>query len=293
MPLAHFQTLPPVHPTAADPRLLSGYAAHAHWRHGFGPADYRQAIQRGNDEPIPRPVALVVQVPAVSDGRKPGHGIANPDDWLRCLEHELALHAAGIAPDRRLARVLLLDLEHRLDRAQQARLLGFALAHLRGPSSETPGALRNLDAIGIGPGAVGRVDRCVARNLDDPAAYCAALERGELPVAAGCWLGPDELARGDLVATLLDEGEADLDRLTAEQGLDLRVCFATELAQLPPDLVERRGGRLVLTANGRRDSGRAVNPLLVGAGDPPGVPVSAWRSPAASRNDQDRVRQRR
>lgn len=293
MPLAHFQTLPPVHPTAADPRLLSGYAAHAHWRQGFGSADYRQAIQRGNEEPIPRPLALVVQIPAVSHPRAQARETPGLDDWLPCLERELALHSAGIAPDRRLARLLVLDPEHRLDPAQQERLLGFALAHLRGPSSETPAAFRSLDAIGIGPGAIGRVERCLARNLDEPAAYCAALERGELPVAAGCWLGPDELACGDLIATLLDEGEADLDRLTAEHALDLRVRFATELNQLPADLVERHGGRLVLTAAGRRDPGPVVVPLLGGAGVSPGVPVSAWRGTPARASGPDTGRPRR
>lgn len=271
-------------PSAADPLLLAGYVASAHWRPGFGPHDYRQAIRRGNDEPIPRPLALVLRMPAEPYPVPEAGDPADPDSWLPCLERELELHAAGFAPDRRLARLMIEDPDHRLDAARRARLLGIVVRHLRGEPRAAVLPFRLLDAIGVGPGAVGRVERCVARNIADPTAYCDALARGELPVAAGCWLGPDEIARGDLVATLVDECHADLERLAVEHGGDFATLFAAEIASLPQGLVARDGMRLALTPAGRATPEAALAPLLAAHSASGTTPVSAWRSePTAGR----------
>ena len=278
MPHAHDRPSIATRMAEADPLLLAGYVARAHWRPGFGARDYRHAIRRGNDEPIPRPLALLLRMPA-EPYPTPGAGDpADPDSWLPCLEREIGLHATGFAPDRRLARVLIEDPDKRLDPARRARLAGIVVHLLRGEPRTAVVPFRLLDVIGVGPGAIGRVERCVARNLADPIEYCAALARGELPVAAGCWLGPEELARGDLVATLVDDGIADLDRLSVEHGLDVAGPLADQVEALAPTLVAQDGRRLSLTPAGRADREAALAPLLAthpGAGF---SPASAWRS---------------
>lgn len=284
MPNAHDRPSIATRVAEADPLLLAGYVARAHWRPGFGARDYRHAIRRGNDEPIPRPLALLLRVPAEPYPAPASGDPADPDAWLPCLERELSLHAAGFAPDRRLARVLIEDPDRRLDAARRARLAGIVVHQLRGEPRAAVMPFRLLDVIGVGPGAISRVECCVARNLADPVAYCGALARGDLPFAAGCWLGPDEIARGDLVATILDEDQVDPERLSAEHGRDLGRDLAGEIAALPPTLVAREGRRLRLTPAGRADPETALAPILAA---PPGAgftPASAWRcEPTAGR----------
>lgn len=261
----------------AEPLLLSGYFARAHWRPGFGPGDYRWAIRRSNEEPIPRPLALLIRVPAAPYPSPVPGDPGDPESWFPCLEREFALHVAGVAPDRRLARILFEDPDHRIDPSHRARLARIAVHRLRGEPRASLTPLRLLDLIAVGPGAVGRVECCVARNLCDPVAYCEALERGHLPVAAGCWLAPIELTRGDLVATLVDEGRADLEQLSIEHGVDVAALLADELESLPPALVARNGPRLSLTPAGRADLPAALAALLASHPGSSVTPASAWR----------------
>lgn len=271
-------------PAIADPMLLAGYVAGAHWRRAFGPAAYREAIRRGNEEPIPRPLALILRMPPEPYPRPDANDPRDPDAWLPCLEREIELHAASVAPDRRLARLMIEDPDLRLDPARRRHLVDLALRRLPGVPRASVVPFRLLDAIGAGPGAVGRVEHSIVRNLEDPIAYCEAIARGELPIAVGCWLGRAELARGDLVATLVEDGHVDLERLSAEQGFDVAARLAAEISALPPTHVARDGARLELTPAGRAEPDIALAPLLTPRPASGSSPVDAWRrEPAAGR----------
>jgi hypothetical protein len=256
---------------------MAGYAAGAAWRRNFDSAAYRAAIRRANEEPIPRPLALLVQVPTARYPRAANDSAPDTVDWLPCLEREIELHTRSIAPDRHLARVLVSDPGQRLPTHGLRRLLGRAADHLRSRPDKGQTSLRGLDIIGLGPGAIGRVERCLARNIGDPDAYCAALERDELPVADGCQLGGDGLALGDLVATLIDEASVDLEALSAEHGFDLGSHFAAKLAALPETHVQRQESRLLLTAVGITAPDVALQALLAGECARSMTPAGAWQ----------------
>lgn len=262
MPLAYAPPSPALPATDADPLLMAGYAARAPWRPGFDAADYRAAIRRGNDEPIPRPIAVVLRMPGVACPVAVDDESGEAAGWLPCLEREIVLYAGSFAPDRRLVRILIEDPEQRLEPSQRRRLVDLAVRHLRGQPRPAPVPFGQLDVVGIGPGAIGRIECFVARNLADVTAYCDAVGRSELPIAAGCRLGPEALALGDLVATLIAEGGVDLDRLGAEHGLAIARRLGPAIARLSPSLVRRDGTRLTLTAQGRADPGSALEPLL-------------------------------
>lgn len=256
---------------------MAGYAAGADWRRNFDSAAYRAAIRRANEEPIPRPLALLVHVPAARHPRAANDSAPDTIDWLPCLEREVELHTRSIAPDRHLARVLISDPGQQLPAHGLRRLLGHAADHLRSRPDRGHIGLRGLDIIGLGPGAIGRVERCLARNMADPDAYCEALARDELPVADGCQLGSDGLALGDLVATLIDEASVDLEALSAEHGFDLGNHFAAELAALPETHVQRRESRLLLTAVGITAPDVVLQALLAGECHRSLTPVGAWQ----------------
>lgn len=277
MPVKHHPYITGPLVTATRPRLMAGYGVGAAWRRAFGGADFRAAIQRANEEPIPRPLALLVQVPTMRHPRAAGGSPTDVGDWLPCLEREVALKARLVAPDRHLARILMLDPEGRCSSPLWQELLGHILARLRSRASPALVSLRHLDVIGLGPGAISRVERCLVRNSGDPCIYCDALDRGELPVSDGCRLGADALALGDLLATLIDEDSVDLDVLSAEQGLDFDACFSAELAALPTSHVERRGARLMLTAAGMAAPDTALQALLATASAHPVARVGVWQ----------------
>lgn len=277
MPVKHHPSITGPLVTATHPRLMAGYGVGAAWRRAFGSADYRAAIRRANEEPIPRPLALLVQVPTTRHPRAASGSPTDAVDWLPCLEREVALQARLVAPDRHLARILMLDPERRCSSHLWQELLGHILAGLRSRASPALVSLRHLDVIGLGPGAISRVERCLVRNSGDPCTYCDALDRGELPVSDGCRLGADAVALGDLLATLIDEASVDLEALSAEHALDFDSRFAVELAALPATHVERRGARLLLTAAGMAAPDVALQALLASTGVQPMTRMGVWQ----------------
>lgn len=64
--------------------------------------------------------------------------------------------------------------------------------------------------LGFGLSAISSFEGAYAQNTTDAPAYRAALAKGEFPVARGCALSEDDIARRDLIQTLMCYGEVDL-----------------------------------------------------------------------------------
>jgi oxygen-independent coproporphyrinogen-3 oxidase len=85
------------------------------------------------------------------------------------------------------------------------------------------------------------------QNVRNLAQYYQRIERGELATERGLKRGPDDLARGEIIRSLMCHFQADL-------GPD-EAAFAPELERLSPmeadGLLVRERGRLTLTPLGR------------------------------------------
>lgn len=149
-----------------------------------GDAELRRAILRSNQDPIPR--NIVLQVCLVSRGA---------EAYVQRLYREIEIIAPLLARDRRVVRLnfegdapatpnmeLWKDLLQSL--AQHFALAGRAVlpAGASDPSAaEDPP--EDCDVLGLGVGAVSRFGRTLTTNATDVAAYCRALDAGQLPVS--------------------------------------------------------------------------------------------------------------
>ena len=113
----------------------------------------------------------------------------------------------------------------------------------------------DTDLVGFGASAISRIGAAYAQNHRDVAAWSAAIDAGRLPVMRGLALADDDLLRGDLIQSLMCQGEIDFRELGDRHGVDARPLLDEALPRLGPlaadGLVERDGLRLRVTPRGR------------------------------------------
>ncbi|HAI58704.1 MAG TPA: oxygen-independent coproporphyrinogen III oxidase [Xanthomonadaceae bacterium] len=113
----------------------------------------------------------------------------------------------------------------------------------------------DTDLVGFGASAISRIGSAYAQNERDLAAWAEAIDAGRLPVMRGLALDDDDLLRGEVIQSLMCQGEVDLWRVGERHGVDARPLLddaGPRLAPLAADgLVERQGSRLRVTPRGR------------------------------------------
>ncbi|HWI36997.1 MAG TPA: oxygen-independent coproporphyrinogen III oxidase [Burkholderiales bacterium] len=88
------------------------------------------------------------------------------------------------------------------------------------------------DLIGLGISAIGRIGPTYyqnAKRLDD---YYAGLDAGQLPVARGIELSPDDLVRRAVIQALACHSRVSLESIELAYLVDFKSYFAAELAEL-------------------------------------------------------------
>lgn len=111
------------------------------------------------------------------------------------------------------------------------------------------------DALGIGPGAFGRIGPACYQNHVRLQEYRAALDRDRLPVWRGVELSADDLARRAVMDALARHGRVSIEAVEIAHVIDFRRYFAVELEALATfereGLVALEGDWIVLTDGGR------------------------------------------
>ncbi|KGF83513.1 coproporphyrinogen III oxidase [Massilia sp. JS1662] len=90
----------------------------------------------------------------------------------------------------------------------------------------------DIDMVACGVSAISAVAATYAQNEKSLEPYYARLDRGELPVARGLALSPDDLLRRDVIQKLMCDFALDLRDLAARRDVDVAERFAPELARL-------------------------------------------------------------
>ncbi|UYG08448.1 radical SAM protein [Halomonas sp. M4R1S46] len=149
-------------------------------------------------------------------------------------------------------------------RESHARLVDAGYAHLGWDRyARRGGGLRDArvqgrrqaecDLLGLGVGAVSRLEGALARNAVDLADFEAALDDGGLATASGRWLSRDDHLRERAIETLMTRQTLDLAALGQAFALDAEARLASALDRLlAAGLVARRGQCLDLVAPGTR-----------------------------------------
>ena len=111
------------------------------------------------------------------------------------------------------------------------------------------------DMLSCGVSAISAVANVYSQNEKSLGRYYAALDRGELPVARGIALRPDDLVRRDLIQRLMCDFDLDIHALEDRHGIVFDVYFAREQTRIDAleedGLVTRAAGRLRVTDEGR------------------------------------------
>lgn len=112
---------------------------------------------------------------------------------------------------------------------------------------------RARELIGIGPTGSSRFGTCYAQNVRDLAEYYRRVTAGELPVARGYMLSPDDQIRRDVIDDLICHHHLDFPAIEQRHGICFRTHFQRELASLDEFV---RDGIAV-----RRDESIEITPL--------------------------------
>ena len=113
----------------------------------------------------------------------------------------------------------------------------------------------DIDMVACGVSAISAVAGTYAQNEKSLEPYYARLDRGELPVARGLALSPDDLLRRDVIQKLMCDFALDLRDLAARRDVDVAERFAPELARLAElakdGLLTLAPDRIAVTPKGR------------------------------------------
>ena len=113
----------------------------------------------------------------------------------------------------------------------------------------------DIDMVACGVSAISAVAGTYAQNEKSLEPYYARLDRGELPVARGLALSPDDLLRRDVIQKLMCDFALDLRDLAARRNVDVAERFAPELARLAElakdGLLTLAPDRIAVTPKGR------------------------------------------
>ncbi len=117
-------------------------------------------------------------------------------------------------------------------------------------------AVRHADhAVGLGPSAIGELDRLYAQNHETLPEWTAAIRQHGLATRRGFALSQEDALRRDVIRSLLCLLRVDGAAIGARHGVDFAAHFAREFEQLAPfvadGLLVIEGATLELTGPGR------------------------------------------
>ncbi len=157
-----------------------------------------------------------------------------------------------------------------VERLQQAGYAYIGMDHFALPFDELANAQRHgdlhrnfmgytthaeTDLVGFGVSAISRVGNAYAQNPRDLPSWEAKVDAGQWAVWRGLTLVEDDVVRGDLIQSLMCQGEVDVIGLGRRHGVDTSALLVDALPRLAPleadGLVKRDGETLRITARGR------------------------------------------
>ncbi len=112
----------------------------------------------------------------------------------------------------------------------------------------------DCDLVAFGVSAIGRVGNTYHQNAKTLPEYYGALRAGHMPVVRGMRLNDDDRLRRDVIMAVMCQGRVEFAAIEGAHGIDMRTCFAAELARLAPmeeaGLVVLEPGAVQVTAAG-------------------------------------------
>ena len=115
-------------------------------------------------------------------------------------------------------------------------------------------AMPDLDLIGLGVSAIGRVGARHIQNVKEVSAYQQAIAQGEFAVERGLVLSRDDLVRRSVIMALMCQGRVEFESIELAHLLSFESYFEQELRDLEPwqelGLLTRESGALALTDRG-------------------------------------------
>lgn len=95
-------------------------------------------------------------------------------------------------------------------------------------------AMPDVDLIGLGVSAIGRVGPQYVQNAKDIRSYQEALARGDFPIERGISLSRDDLLRRSVIMALMCQGRIDFEAIELAHLVDFPNYFHAELEALKP-----------------------------------------------------------
>ena len=93
---------------------------------------------------------------------------------------------------------------------------------------------RHCDLIGLGVSSISNIGNVYSQNAITTMEYEALIENDRLPVRKGIAVDGDDQLRASVIQALMCYDELMFDDFDAENGMDFRSYFATELRRLVP-----------------------------------------------------------
>ena len=93
-------------------------------------------------------------------------------------------------------------------------------------------SMPDLDLIGLGVSAIGRVGPQYVQNFKEVGAYQEAVAQGRFPVERGVALTRDDLLRRSVIMALMCQGRVDFESIELAHLIDFGTYFQAELASL-------------------------------------------------------------
>jgi len=170
-----------------------------------------------------------------------------PDDREKLALLELSIRALGDAGYE------YIGMDHfalATDELVEAQRTGHLQRNFQGYSTH-----RHCDLVALGASAIGQVGDSFYQHGKNTNVYCAAIERGQLPIERGLARSEDDRIRADLIQELMCQGEVDFAEFEQRHGIRFDDYFLAELADLPPleadDLLRLDADRLTVRPRGR------------------------------------------
>src|SRR5262249_30244674 len=91
---------------------------------------------------------------------------------------------------------------------------------------------QECDLIGLGLSAIGSVGTAYTQNAKLLGAYYHAIDEGRLAIERGIARTVDDLARGDIIQSIMCRGTADRQTIETRYAVDFRSDYAAELVEL-------------------------------------------------------------
>ena len=112
-----------------------------------------------------------------------------------------------------------------------------------------------LDLVGLGVSAIGKVGNSYAQSIKLRHAYYEAIDAGHIPILRGVELNADDVLRREVIHALMCGGVADMRKIEARHRIRFNEYFGRELESLAPleqdGLVEIDADEIRVTPRGR------------------------------------------